>query len=179
MDVFSRTKLVTGAILWPRIIQALAGAQRRSRMPGDPTANRVQNSTWPFSTSPGQPIYLTPRCLQGPTMSASPVDQAHDVPVKSGLLNVSDSEKGLGDREADTDTKYTLLRFLHRISALLAHYGVETHGYVRSSLFQLELTTSETYSVTPVPVAERVDTRWYQLFFVWFSANMNVLAYVC
>ena len=27
-------------------------------------------------------------------------------------------------------------------------------------------------------MAERVETRWYQMFFVWFSANMNVLAYV-
>ncbi|KIK40241.1 hypothetical protein CY34DRAFT_277284 [Suillus luteus UH-Slu-Lm8-n1] len=33
-------------------------------------------------------------------------------------------------------------------------------------------------NIVPVPVEERLETRWYQLFFVWFSSYMNLLAYV-
>ncbi|KAG1815188.1 permease for cytosine/purines, uracil, thiamine, allantoin-domain-containing protein [Suillus subaureus] len=28
----------------------------------------------------------------------------------------------------------------------------------------------------PVPAEERLDTRWYQLFFIWFSSCMNILS---
>ncbi|KAG0707997.1 cytosine-purine permease [Suillus ampliporus] len=49
--------------------------------------------------------------------------------------------------------------FLRRITLLLSRYGIETHG------------------IAPVPVEERLDTRWYQMFFVWFSANMNILTF--
>ncbi|EGO29194.1 hypothetical protein SERLADRAFT_359352 [Serpula lacrymans var. lacrymans S7.9] len=31
--------------------------------------------------------------------------------------------------------------------------------------------------IAPVPLEERTDRRWYQMFFVWFSANMNILAF--
>jgi purine-cytosine permease-like protein len=33
-------------------------------------------------------------------------------------------------------------------------------------------------SIAPVPAEERLETRWYQMFFVWFSANMNILTCV-
>ncbi|KAG2092522.1 cytosine-purine permease [Suillus discolor] len=49
--------------------------------------------------------------------------------------------------------------FLRRATQLLSRYGIETHG------------------ITPVPAEERIDTRWYQMFFVWFSANMNILTF--
>ncbi|KAG1815186.1 cytosine-purine permease [Suillus subaureus] len=29
----------------------------------------------------------------------------------------------------------------------------------------------------PVPAEERLDTRWYQLFFIWFSSCMNILSF--
>ncbi|KZT70408.1 hypothetical protein DAEQUDRAFT_782651 [Daedalea quercina L-15889] len=32
-------------------------------------------------------------------------------------------------------------------------------------------------SIDPIPPAERTDSRLYQLFFVWFTANMNVIAF--
>lgn len=51
------------------------------------------------------------------------------------------------------------LRWLRRVSTFLAHYGVETHG------------------IAPIPREERLETRWYQMFFVWFSANMNILSF--
>ncbi|KAI6040865.1 cytosine-purine permease [Pisolithus marmoratus] len=51
------------------------------------------------------------------------------------------------------------LRWLYRVSAFLTHYGVETHG------------------IAPIPKEERLDTRWYQMFFIWFSANMNILSF--
>lgn len=89
------------------------------------------------------------------------------------------SEKGSSDEHREPNSAYTPLRLLHRVSALLAHYGVETHGYVCPFVFDsLEYPSDTNGSIAPIPVAERVETRWYQMFFVWFSANMNVLAYV-
>ncbi|KAG1868519.1 permease for cytosine/purines, uracil, thiamine, allantoin-domain-containing protein [Suillus subluteus] len=49
--------------------------------------------------------------------------------------------------------------FLRRTTQLLSRYGIETHG------------------IAPVPAEERLETRWYQMFFVWFSANMNILTF--
>ncbi|KAG1868500.1 cytosine-purine permease, partial [Suillus subluteus] len=49
--------------------------------------------------------------------------------------------------------------FLRRTTQLLSRYGIETHGIV------------------PVPAEERLETRWYQLFFVWFSSCMNLLSF--
>ncbi|KAG1795858.1 permease for cytosine/purines, uracil, thiamine, allantoin-domain-containing protein, partial [Suillus variegatus] len=46
--------------------------------------------------------------------------------------------------------------FLRRATQLLSRCGIETHG------------------IAPVPAEERIDTRWYQMFFVWFSVNMNI-----
>ncbi|KAH7910973.1 permease for cytosine/purines, uracil, thiamine, allantoin-domain-containing protein [Hygrophoropsis aurantiaca] len=49
--------------------------------------------------------------------------------------------------------------WLQRLTLFLARWGVETHG------------------IAPIPAEVRVDTRWYQMFFMWFSANMNILAF--
>ena len=35
------------------------------------------------------------------------------------------------------------------------------------------------YRIDPILPEDRTDTRLYQMFFVWFSANINVLACVC
>ncbi|KAG2132701.1 permease for cytosine/purines, uracil, thiamine, allantoin-domain-containing protein [Suillus bovinus] len=32
-------------------------------------------------------------------------------------------------------------------------------------------------SIAPIPAEERLETRWYQMFFVWFSSNMNILTF--
>lgn len=41
------------------------------------------------------------------------------------------SEKDSPDEHREANSERTPLRFLYRVTALLAHYGVETHGYVR------------------------------------------------
>ncbi|CCM05633.1 uncharacterized protein FIBRA_07862 [Fibroporia radiculosa] len=46
---------------------------------------------------------------------------------------------------------------LPTITRLLARFNLETNGIV------------------PVPPEERTDPRTYQMFFVWFSANLNIL----
>ncbi|KAF8645588.1 hypothetical protein AX16_007722 [Volvariella volvacea WC 439] len=46
-----------------------------------------------------------------------------------------------------------------QITSYLSQWGVETRG------------------ITPVPPEERTDQRLYQMFFVWFSANFNILAF--
>ncbi|KAJ3546372.1 hypothetical protein NM688_g5523 [Phlebia brevispora] len=44
-----------------------------------------------------------------------------------------------------------------RFTYLLTRWGVETNG------------------IDPIPPEQRTDTKMFQMFFVWFSANMNVL----
>jgi len=46
-------------------------------------------------------------------------------------------------------------RLVPKLTNFLRCSGVETHG------------------ITPIPPEQRDDTRLYQMFFVWFSANMN------
>ncbi|OSD00517.1 hypothetical protein PYCCODRAFT_1414248 [Trametes coccinea BRFM310] len=48
-------------------------------------------------------------------------------------------------------------RLLHRTTVQLARWGLEVNG------------------ITPVPEEQRTDKRLYQFFFVWFSANANIL----
>ncbi|PCH44809.1 cytosine-purine permease [Wolfiporia cocos MD-104 SS10] len=48
---------------------------------------------------------------------------------------------------------------LDRATSLLIRYGVETNG------------------IDPISPSERTDKRLYQMFFVWFSTNMNVIAF--
>ncbi|KAJ7636859.1 cytosine-purine permease [Roridomyces roridus] len=45
---------------------------------------------------------------------------------------------------------------LYRLTRFLGRYGVETHG------------------IAPIPEEERVDTKRFQLFMIWFSSNMNL-----
>lgn len=62
--------------------------------------------------------------------------QVHVQHANSDAVKVS--EKGSSDecREPNIASEHAPLRFLHRITALLAHYGVETHGYVRSFVLE-------------------------------------------
>ncbi|KAH0581647.1 hypothetical protein H2248_011344 [Termitomyces sp. 'cryptogamus'] len=69
----------------------------------------------------------------------------------------------------DSESKYALggqavgvpvpIPLSQRITKSLLHWGVETHG------------------ISPTSLGQRLDKRLYHLFFVWFSANMNVLAF--
>ncbi|KAG2036001.1 hypothetical protein BDR03DRAFT_961020, partial [Suillus americanus] len=63
------------------------------------------------------------------------------------------SDKPVGNHDDLEGSRYHT-RFLRRTTQLLSRYGIETHG------------------IAPVPAEERLETRWYQMFFVWFSANM-------
>ncbi|KAG6331535.1 hypothetical protein ID866_7555 [Astraeus odoratus] len=67
------------------------------------------------------------------------------------------SNNMLADGNEQVD--FTPLRWLRRITTFLAHYKIETHG------------------IAPIARDERLETRWYQMFFVWFSANMNILTF--
>ncbi|THH12960.1 hypothetical protein EW146_g7213 [Bondarzewia mesenterica] len=46
-----------------------------------------------------------------------------------------------------------------KFTAQLSKWGVETHG------------------IAPIPPEERKDTRLYQMFFIWCSANLNALTF--
>nr|VWO98603.1 N/A [Ganoderma boninense] len=73
-------------------------------------------------------------------------------------------EKGQEDKvlvtqvENVVDEKLTRIgRLSRRVTLQLARWGLEVNG------------------VTPVPETQRTDRRLYQFFFVWFSANANIL----
>ncbi|GBE87392.1 hypothetical protein SCP_1100670 [Sparassis crispa] len=59
----------------------------------------------------------------------------------------------------DVSADSTAQKFLKKVSYVLTRWGIETNG------------------IDPIPSAERSDTRLYQMFFVWFSANINILSF--
>lgn len=71
---------------------------------------------------------------------------------------MSSDEKDTRDDSIEDTGRYRI-GFFTRTTQLLSQYGIETHGIV------------------PVPAEERLDTRWYQLFFIWFSPCMNMAAF--
>ncbi|THH07037.1 hypothetical protein EW145_g3664 [Phellinidium pouzarii] len=50
----------------------------------------------------------------------------------------------------------------------------KTKTWLRALSAILEI---ETHGIEPIPAERRTDTRLYEMFFVWFSANLNVLAF--
>ncbi|KAG2150826.1 cytosine-purine permease [Suillus clintonianus] len=78
--------------------------------------------------------------------------------VESNCNSIPDllSHKPAGN---DLEGNHYHTGFLRRTTLLLSRWGIETHG------------------IAPVPAEERLETRWYQMFFVWFSSNMNILAF--
>ena len=62
-----------------------------------------------------------------------------------------------------------------QITHFLTRWGVETNGSVFFRLFTADI-RSPGCRVDPIPEEGRTDPKLFQIFFVWFSANMNVLA---
>ncbi|KAF9461710.1 cytosine-purine permease [Collybia nuda] len=58
--------------------------------------------------------------------------------------------------KATTHLEPTLFQ---KITTFLSQWGIETHG------------------ISPIAKEGRVDNRLYQMFFVWFSANFNILTF--
>lgn len=54
---------------------------------------------------------------------------------------------------------------------------VELHSTCSTDM-RLSHTFVRDTRIDPIPPESRTDTRMFQIFFVWFSANMNVLGYV-
>ncbi|KAI0371277.1 cytosine-purine permease [Pilatotrama ljubarskyi] len=50
-------------------------------------------------------------------------------------------------------------RWFASLTEFLSHWGIETNG------------------INPILPEDRTDTRLYQMFFVWFSANINILTF--
>jgi hypothetical protein len=67
-----------------------------------------------------------------------------------------------------------------KVTYFLTRYGVETSGYVVLcfKLFSCLDITSIWLSIDPIPPESRSHTQMFQMFFVWFSSNMNVLGYL-
>ncbi|KAG1779466.1 purine-cytosine permease [Suillus placidus] len=89
-------------------------------------------------------------------MQSESVEQKQRESRSSSVTPDLVSEKPVGN---DLEGSRYHTGFLRRTTQLLSRYGIETHG------------------IAPVPAEERLETRWYQMFFVWFSANMNILTF--
>ncbi|KAH7911759.1 permease for cytosine/purines, uracil, thiamine, allantoin-domain-containing protein [Hygrophoropsis aurantiaca] len=81
-------------------------------------------------------------------------------PEASLHQTMTQDEKSGGSVEGQSDMlevdKVKSGGWLQRLTVILARWGIETHG------------------IAPIPAKARTDTRWYQMFFVWFSSNMNI-----
>ncbi|KAI0942810.1 hypothetical protein AcV7_002117 [Taiwanofungus camphoratus] len=82
-----------------------------------------------------------------------------DTNLKEDIEKIEDVQElsDLGDCRPSAREQPRSEGVLSTITNVLAQWGVETNGIV------------------PVPPEERNDPRLYQMFFVWFSANANVL----
>ncbi|KAI0634844.1 cytosine-purine permease [Trametes polyzona] len=73
-------------------------------------------------------------------------------------MGLSEDEKtsSISDDVVST-TRYQ--QWLASTTDFLSHWGIETNG------------------INPILPADRTDTKLYQMFFVWFSANINILTF--
>jgi len=78
--------------------------------------------------------------------------EAEKVSVDELIVKDARVPYGWGDVKQQTSNN-----IVYKITNALGKWGLETNG------------------IDPVPPAERTDPRLYQLFFVWFAANMNIL----
>ncbi|EGO26948.1 hypothetical protein SERLADRAFT_360944 [Serpula lacrymans var. lacrymans S7.9] len=59
----------------------------------------------------------------------------------------------------------------------LSQYGVEINGQVRRVYVHVQALIQNDLRIVPTPPEDRVDTRLYQMFFVWFTVNANILQF--
>ena len=80
----------------------------------------------------------------------------------------------------DPITTPTQISWMKKTTNFLAHWGIETNGsvplLVYSTAYELADTRRCLCSISPILPEDRNDTKLYQMFFVWFSANINILA---
>ncbi|OCH91299.1 cytosine-purine permease [Obba rivulosa] len=78
---------------------------------------------------------------------------------KHGPAAIDVEKSGHSYQDGEVDSEQPKQTRLSKVTSLLASWGIETNG------------------IEPVPSEERIDTRLYQMFFIWFSANINVLCF--
>lgn len=78
---------------------------------------------------------------------------------------------------ADDTQRTRSQRWFAPTTEYLAHWGIETNGFVFVAVsFHCQLI--DRIRIDPILPEGRTDKKLYQMFFVWFSANMNVLGCV-
>lgn len=73
--------------------------------------------------------------------------------------------------------QFKLATSLEKVTLFLKRYGIETTGCVLVH-HPLRLCSLIVRRIDPIPEESRTDTRLFQMFFVWFSCNMNILGCV-
>ncbi|KAI0316074.1 cytosine-purine permease [Amylostereum chailletii] len=80
-------------------------------------------------------------------------------PEKDGAVSFVEEKKSSGVIVEELTSGESGPTRFQSLTKFLQRWGVETHG------------------IEPIPLERRTDTRLYQMFFVWFSANFNILAF--
>ena len=89
--------------------------------------------------------------------------------------DVKGFEKSLSWNDDPSDSQD--LKLFDRWTQKLRTWGVESRGVYRSSWLD-QLVYESIQGVRPVPIEERTDTQIFKIFFVFFTANFNILSYV-
>ncbi|KAF9527465.1 permease for cytosine/purines, uracil, thiamine, allantoin-domain-containing protein [Crepidotus variabilis] len=100
---------------------------------------------------------LQPLTFKGGT-TASETCEERDIKHSVEETTSEKSEHPPNDQTQKADKK-NQLGVCRRLTQYLLEHGVETHG------------------ITPTTEEQRTDTRIYQLFWLWFSTNFNILAF--
>lgn len=86
------------------------------------------------------------------------------------------SEVATQDSEDVRSLRSKAKQLRDRVNHFFSRWGIETNGYVVIIEYKDMLIEKVSERIDPIPPAERTDTKLYQMFFVWFSVNMNVLS---
>ena len=78
--------------------------------------------------------------------------------------------------QEEVPTTNVFKRYAERFDAWLASRGLEGHGYV-CRIRPTQIFVDRCIRIEPTTEEQRTDTRIFQEFTVWFSANINVQAY--
>ncbi|KAF9057204.1 hypothetical protein BJ165DRAFT_1411590 [Panaeolus papilionaceus] len=82
-------------------------------------------------------------------------------------ITTMESSRDEKDKDSSTSASFTApqqleeleLGIFHKLSRRLLRWGIETHG------------------IAPIADDQRIDKRVYQMFWLWFSVNFNILAF--
>lgn len=68
--------------------------------------------------------------------------------------------------------------YSHPFMKKLLSWGVEARGMTLHCMIRSSLSPKFATGILPVPPHERTETQYNKIFYIWLSANFNILSYV-